>query len=207
MGHDGSHLAESVGVYNVGLRAKDVAGNWSPVTSTMLVIYDPTTTLRITGKNKKDLVPSLAGGDILPGLVSGSQSDAADFGFTVQYKNGVIDSKNDFIFNYLTGTNCGKPNAQNCHSLTLNATSFAWLVLDQTNNSRGSFQGTATVTVDGVTTSNPFTVEGIDGDRLSPSTNDHLLVRVFAPGADPSTATPIYQASGYIAKGNSIKVQ
>ena len=36
-------------------------------------------------------------------------------------------------------------------------------VIDQTNNSRARFQGLATVTVDGTTSTNPFTVEGVDG--------------------------------------------
>ena len=56
----------------------------------------------------------------------------------------------------------------NCHELNLNATTFVWLIVDQANNSRSRFHGTAAVTIDGVATSNVFTVEGIDGDRLTP---------------------------------------
>jgi hypothetical protein len=201
----GSSLA--VGVYTIGVRAQDAAGNWSPVVSTMLVIYDQNTTLSAVGKNKKDLIPSLANGDILPGLTSSTQTDAADYGFTVQYKNGALDSHNDFIFTYATGTHCNSPQAQNCHSFVVNATSFAWLVVNGTNNSNAQFQGVATVTVDGVTTTNAFTVSVIDGDKLNPTGNDYLLLKVYAPGADPATASSIYQASGFMPKGNSVTIK
>jgi virginiamycin B lyase len=196
-----------VGVYNIGYRAQDAAGNWSPKATTMLVIYDPGSNLSMTGKNKKDLVPSLANGDVLPGLISSTQTDAVDYGFTVEYKNGVLDSHNDFMLTYSTGKNCGKSNAQNCHTFNLNASSFDWLIADQTSNSRGRFQGVATVTVDGATTTNPFTVEGVDGDLLTPATNDTLLLKVYATGANPLTDTPIYQISGSMARGTSVKIQ
>ncbi|WP_275413997.1 Ig-like domain-containing protein [Catellatospora chokoriensis] len=195
-----------VGVHDVGIRAVDAAGNWSPVATTMLVVFDPAAE-SFTGRNKKDLVPSLAAGDVLPGLVGPGQDDAADYGFTVEYRNGALDPRNDFHFSYRTGTHCNKPNAANCHDLSLDATGFAWMVVDQTNNSRGRFQGTATVTVDGVTTTNPFTVEGVDGDRLTPATDDRFVLRIYAPGASPTGATALYQASGSLAKGNSIRIR
>ena len=143
---------------------------------------------------------------MLPGLISATQTDTADYGFTVDYNNGLPDSHNDFQFDYQTGTHCNHQNATNCHSFVLNAISFSWLIIDQTNNSRGRFQGMATLIVDGVSTTNPFTVEGIDGDRLTPTTDDHLILKVYTPGANPSTATPIYQASGSLQKGNSVKI-
>jgi hypothetical protein len=186
----------TAGVYTIGVRAEDAAGNWSPTTNTMLVIYDSTTTLGMTGKNKKDLVPSTANGDVMPGLVSGA-TDAADYGFTVQYKNGVLDTHNGFTFMYSTRG----------HSFSLNATGFDWMTTGSTNNSQGWFQGTATVTVDGVTTTNPFWVTGTDGGRLTPTVNDYLMLRVYSPGANPSTANPIYQASGSMASSNSVKIQ
>jgi len=195
-----------VGVYQVGIRAKDAADNWSPATMTMLVVYDPAIIVGVTGKNKKDLVPSLANGDILPGLTTAGQTDPADYGFTVDYTNGALDPRNDFMFTYSTGIQCNSSHPQNCHTLNLTATGFDWMVIDQ-SDSRGRFHGVATVTVDGVTTSNPFTVEGIDGDRLSPSTSDRLILKVYPPGADPTTATPAYQASGSMPKGNAVQVR
>ncbi len=197
----------SAGVYDIGIRTKDMAGNWSQVTNTMIVVTDQNSTLGMTGKNKKNLIPSLANGDSMPGLTSANQTDAADYGFTVQYKNGNLDSKNAFHFDYATGANCNKPSATNCHSFALIATNFVWLVVNGTNNSQGEFEGTATVTVDGVTTSNPFIVTGIDGSLLTPSTNDSLVLKVYASGADPSSATPIYQASGSMTSHNSVVIK
>ncbi|WP_203915246.1 beta strand repeat-containing protein [Rhizocola hellebori] len=187
----------AVGVYSVGIRARDVAGNWSQAGTTMLVVYDPGIPIGITGKNKKDLIPRLANGDVLPGLTGQNQNDAAEFGFTVDYANGVLDPRNDFMLTYQAGG----------HSLSLSATGFAWLIIDQTNNSRGRFQGTATLIVDGVSTTNPFTVEGIDGDRLPGNVDDHVTVKVFAPGANPATAAALYQASGSITKGNAVRIR
>lgn len=199
--------ALGVGVYNIGIRAEDAAGNWSPIAPTMLVITDINSTLGITGKNKKDLVPSLAAGDIMPGLISTTQTDTADYGMTVQFKNGALDPKNDFHFSYSTGTNCGKSSAQNCHSFALDATAIAWLVINGINNSTGQFQGTATGVVDGITSTNPFTITGLDGDKLTPATNDTLILKVYAPGANPAVASPIYQASGSIGKGNGVVIK
>jgi fibronectin type 3 domain-containing protein len=197
----------AIGVYRIGIRGKDAAGNWSAPVMTMLVVYDPAIPVGVTGKNKNDLVPSLANGDVLPGLTAAGQTDTADYGFTVDYTGGALDPKNDFMFAYSTGAQCNTPHPQNCHSITVSAISFEWMIIDQANNSRGRFQGTATVTIDGVTTTNPFTVEGIDGDRLTPAGNDRFLLRIYAPGASPDASNPIYQASGSLPKGNSIKVR
>lgn len=201
----GTNLA--IGVFQVGIRARDTAGNWSTPAYTMLVVYDPAIAVGVTGKNKDDLVPSLANGDILPGLSSSTQTDTVDYGFTVDYTNGTLDPHNDLMLVYKTGTQCNTPHPQGCHTFAISATSFAWMIIDQANNSRGRFQGTATITTDGVTTSNPFTVEGIDGDRLAPAANDQFTVKIYLSGADPVTATPIYQVSASLAKGNSIKVR
>jgi hypothetical protein len=196
-----------VGVHTVGVRARDAAGNWSTTTTTVLVLYDPASTLTATGKNKKDLVPSLANGDVLPGLDSAGQPDAADYGFTVQHRNGALDPRNDFAFTYRTGTRCGTPNAQGCHTFTVNADSFEWLVVDGPGNSRARFTGTATVTVDGTSTAHPFTVEAIDGARLTPGADDTVVLTVYPTGSDPLVAAPLYRASGSMAKANSVTIR
>jgi hypothetical protein len=194
------------GVYEIGLRAKDAAGNWSATSKTMLVVFDSAGP-GVTGKNKKDLVPSLANGDVLPGLVGTNQAYAADYGFTVSYTSGSLATGNDFQFTYNTGDHCNTPNPSNCHSFSLNANSFAWLVVDQNHDSRARFHGVASVVVDGVTTTNPFTITAIDGDRVNATTDDNLVVQVFAPGADPATAQPLYKVSGFVAKGNGVKIR
>jgi hypothetical protein len=197
----------AVGVYQIAVRGRDTAGNWTTITTTMLVVYDPTIPVGVTGKNKKDLMPSPANGDVLPGLTSPTQADPVDYGFTVDYTNGTLDPRNDFMITYSTGSQCNTPHPQNCHTFTANATTFDWMIIDQTDNSRGRFQGTATVTIDGVSTTNPFIVEGIDGDRLNPATDDHIIIKIYTPGANPATANPIYQVSGTLARGNSVRVR
>lgn len=201
----GSGLAE--GVYDVGVRARDAAGNWSTVTTTMLIVYDPAIQ-GVTGKAPgQGFVPAF-GSDLLPGLVSAGQTDKADYGFTVDWTaGGAIDPASDFHFLYQTGSQCNSPHPQNCHDFRLDATGFSLLVIDQTGSSRARFQGMATTVVDGVTTSNPFTVEGIDGDRLTPAGNDMFTLKVYAVGADPTTATSIYQVTVSLANGNSVKVR
>jgi hypothetical protein len=184
------------GVYTIGVRAKDTAGNWSSASKTMLVVYDANTTSSMTGKNKKDLTPSTTNGDVLPGLVSGTNV-SADYGFTVQYKNGALDSHNDFKFVY----------DANGHSLSLDANTFDWFTVGGTNNSQGWFQGTATLVVDGVTTTNTFVVTGIDGSKLNPAQSNYLQLKIYAPGASPSAAAPLYQASGYVSSPPAVKIK
>lgn len=192
----------AAGVHDIGVRARDVAGNWSATTTTMLVIVDPAGA-GVTGKNKKDLVPSLAAGDVLPGLTQQGQTDSADYGFTVDYRNGALDPRNDFHLTYATGARCSTPNPVNCHRLTVTANSFDWHVIDQDNDSRATFKGVATVTVDGDTTTNVFTVEAIDGDRLSPAADDHLVVTIYATGGN----VVLYRASGSLGDKNSVRVR
>jgi len=192
----GSTLAP--GVYAVGVRSQDAAGNWSITSTVMLTIYDTSTALGISGADKKgQLVPSISRGDFMPGLTS-SSAEGADYGFTVQYKNGALDSHNAFTFTYAAGG----------HTFNLAAINFAWMTIGGTNNSQGWFQGVAAVTIDGVTTTNPFYVAATDGDRTSPVISDSLILKVYAPGADPSTASPIYQASGDVVynSGNGVKI-
>lgn len=197
----------STGVFPVSVRARDAAGNWSLVAHSSLVVYDPASPVKMTGKNKKDLTPSLSRGDILPGLIAIEQADTADYGLTVKYKNDSIAPSSDFSFYYATGTHCKKPTAQNCHELNVSATSISWLVISGSSGQEGRFQGVATVTADGVVTTNPFTVTGVDGDALTPSTDDSIVVTIYAPGANPATADPLYRASGSMAKGNSVKLK
>ncbi|HLZ14422.1 MAG TPA: hypothetical protein VKQ34_00345 [Candidatus Saccharimonadales bacterium] len=194
---DGANLSTTfgtdfpTGVYKISVRAKDNAGNWSDPLSDYLVVYNPTGP-RMTGK--KSVVPSLANGDVLPGLTTNGQTDAATFGFSVRYDSqGNISSNSDLQFAYNTGTNCKNvKKAQNCHSLSLNASSIAWLITQGTNNSTGIFQGTATLTVDGVNSQVLFRVTGRDGTRLDGVSPDQFGIGIFMPGANPNTDTPLY---------------
>jgi hypothetical protein len=154
------------------------------------------------------LLPLASSGDVLPGLLNDTQNDKAKFGFNIRYdQNGNIHPNSDFQFSYSTGTKCGKPaQAQNCHDFDLNATSIAWLTTQGTNSSMGIFQGTASLALDGVTTPVVFRLTGIDGERLNSTSADRLTLYVYADGANPNTATPLYKVSQDVLRGN-IKIR
>jgi hypothetical protein len=205
MNWDGTNLTTTfgtdfpVGVYKINVRAQDNAGNWSEVVTDYLVVYE--TGYRMTGR--RTIIPSLTNNDILPGLVDLNQTDKAVFAFSVKYDgSGQVSGNSDLKFKYDTGSGCNGSNPQNCHSLELDATSIAWFFTQGTNNSEGVFQGTATLTVDGVTSTVTFRVTGLDGIRLSPTSLDHFTMYVYAAGDDPNTATPIYQVSDDVDRGN-----
>jgi hypothetical protein len=194
------------GVYKISIRAQDTAGNWSDPVSDYLVVYDSAGP-KMTGK--RTIVPSLGNGDILPGLTSNSQTDKAQFGFSVKYNNqGQINGNSDLQFSYSTGTHCNNPNnAVNCHALSLNATGISWLTTQGTNNSTGIFQGTAALNVDGQASTVLFRVTGVDGERLSATANDQFQIAIYNSGSNPNTDAPLYRVnSADIARGN-IKIQ
>lgn len=193
------------GVYKVTMRAKDKAGNWSTPVTDYLVVYDPFGT-RMTGK--RALIPSLANGDILPGLANVDQTDKAKFGFNVRYdKYGEIHKNSDFQFKYDTGTNCNKPaQAQNCHTFELKATSISWLTTQGENNSTGIFQGTASLEVDDTQSNVVFLLTGLDGELLDATSEDRLTLQVYPEGANPYIHNPIYQVDAKVLRGN-IKIR
>ncbi len=208
LNYDGTNLSVtfgsdfSTGVYKINVRAMDNAGNWSPAASDYLVVYNPDGP-RMTGK--KTIVPTLANGDALPGLTGPSQTDKATFGFSVKYDNqGAINANSDLQLQYSTGTDCNKPTkAQNCHNLSLNASSVAWLTTQGVNHSTGIFQGMGTLVVDGVTNTVIFRVTGVDGSLLSPSASDEFQIKIYSQGDNPNTAAPLYQVnSANIGQGN-----
>lgn len=69
----------SVGVHTVYARVRDAAGNWSNVLSASLIVFNPATTAIVTGTGNGVIIPSLANGDVLPGLIDANQNDKADF--------------------------------------------------------------------------------------------------------------------------------
>jgi hypothetical protein len=209
---DGTNLSStfgnnlSAGVYRVSLRAEDNAGNWSSVLIDYLVVYDSTGPVDVVGK--RSLVPTLANGDMLPGLNQSGQNDKMIFGFDVKYgTSGGIDPTSAFDFTYNTGSKCNSQNPINCHKTSFTGTSFNWLTVGDTNNSLGTIKGVATLTVDGVVTQVRFSVVARDGDRLTPVGDDTVMIKVFNLSDNPDTATPIYQVSGILAHGSSIKIQ
>jgi hypothetical protein len=206
MGWDGTNLTAvfgtdlPTGVHKITIRAVDSAGNWSEPVTDYLVVYNPDGA-RMTGR--RVIVPSLANGDVLPGLIAADQDDRATFAFNVRYNNqGQITNGSDLQFNYETGRRCNGNNPVNCHDLRLNATSIAWLVTQGQNDSEGIFEGVANLRVDGVLSTAVFRVTGLDGGRLNPTSPDHFMLKIYAEGANPNTDTPMYQVSSEVARGN-----
>src|SRR5262249_12623367 len=145
------------------------------------------------------------GTDVLPGLVTAGQTDAATMAFTVKYNNGTLDTSSKVHFAYSTGTNCNNPNkANNCHTTTLDSNSIDWMVVSGTNNSVATIQGTATVTIDGVTSINPFRVVATDGALLNPATSDSFQVQIFATNSNPNSAQPIYYMNEPLGNGSVV---
>jgi hypothetical protein len=205
MDWDGTNLSTTfgtdfpTGVYKINVRAQDNAGNWSEVTSDYLVVYD--TSFRMTGR--RNIIPSLTNGDALPGLIDPAQDDKATFGFNVRYNNqGQIQSNSDLQFNYRTGRRCNGSNPENCHNLSLNASTIAWFITQGENNSEGVFQGTGALLVDGVASTVPFKVTGLDGERLSTTSPDHFTLLIYAEGTNPAIDEPVYRVSAGINRGN-----
>ncbi len=192
----------AAGIYTINFRAKDTAGDWSSVTTDYLVVYSVTQTSADGHSNK---VMPVYGSDVLPWLTQAGQTDTASFAFTVKYKNGSLDTSSKVHFDYNTGSNCKNSNkATNCHSTSLDSTSIAWMVVSGTNNSQATIQGTATLTIDGTTTTNPFRIIATDGARLNPATADQFELEIYAPGANPNTASPIYILNDPLTNGNVI---
>ena len=166
------------GVYTVGVRARDGSGAWSSTATALLVVFEPTAGF-VTGCGW--IVPggpSSDAGDLLPGLDGASK---ANFGLNVKYQNGASTVPGGALqFHY----NAGK--------LHLRSAGFDWLVVTNTNWAK--FQGLATIDGAGGALY-PFRVDARDGAP------DRLVVRVWAPGADPSAAEPLYKASGDVSGG------
>jgi Tol biopolymer transport system component len=170
--------ALSPGVYTIGVRARDGSGAWSAAATALLVVYDPSGGF-VTGGGW--VVPGGASsdpGDLLPGLDGASK---ANFGFNVKYAKGTSTVPGGALqFHY----NAGK--------LHLKSAGFDWLVVTNTNWAK--FQGLATIDGAGGALY-PFRVDARDG---SP---DRLVLKVWAPGSDPSSAEPLYKASGDVSGG------
>jgi hypothetical protein len=192
----------AAGIYTINFRAEDNAGNWSPVTTDYLVVYSASQSSADGHSNK--ILP-VYGTDVLAGLIQANQTDAARFAFTAKYLNGVLSNSSTVHFDYSTGAHCSNPNKPtNCHSTTLDATSIAWMVVSGTNNAQATIQGTATLTIDGTTTTNPFRVIATDGSLLTPASVDQFELEIYAPGADPNSAQPIYFLNEPLGNGNVV---
>ncbi len=170
----GSHAYAVPGVYMVKLTVTDPSHQSAVATYLYAVAYDPNGPFATGGGTIVPGSSSSDPGDLLPGIDGTSK---ANFGFVIKYKNGssTVPSGN-LTFHYNVG------------DFKLSSSSFDWLVV--TNQNWAKFDGLATI--DGKTGLYPFKVEARDAG----STGDRFTIKIWAPGADPENATPIYRASG-----------
>jgi hypothetical protein len=185
------------GVYNIGIRSQDAAGNWSAALTSYLVVFDPAGPGYIVGQH--NVTPG--SGDVLP-WISTKPGDFATFGFNMKFTpTGTADSSSKFGFRYVEKGNCGKSNTPACHSFILTSTAFDWFALSGTNSSQGVFQGTATLTIDGSSSTVSYTVQAVDGDRLAPTQQDSFVMKVYPLDSDAQTTIPLYQVAADFTPG------
>lgn len=170
-----------VGVHQVNVRAVDAAGNWSATAVSYAVVYDPSGGF-VTGAGH--ITPgggSSDSGDVLPGLDGMSK---ANFGFVSRYEQGASTRPSGSMqFQYQAG------------DFRMKSTDYDWLVV--TNSEWAKFQGLAEVR--GAEGLWPFQVSARDG------TTDRLVLKIWAPDADPDTDEPVYRASGDV-EGGQVKI-
>lgn len=181
-----SFMFYPAGSYTFQVRALDRADNQSLTMNAVLYVYNPGGGY-VTGTGFVDPGgPSSVPGDNLP-AVSGSNPKAS-FGFSVRYDSpSATVPTGSSTFTY--GQACNSPN-NDCFSVTTN--SFAWLIVPSSNDS-AVFQGSATLQLNGQILGSNYPVRVWVEDN-SPA--DHYILRVYAVGANPETAAPLYQASG-----------
>ena len=165
------------GVYKISVRTQDIAGNWSVPNIGYLVVYDPTSGIKVRGQKTIMIEPGY--GVNLPWI---TQPTLARFGFSVRYdKDGAIAKQSDLQLSYKTGTNCNKPTAANCHTFDLNATSIKWLTTSSANNSLATFQAAATLKTDATIQSVTVIVEAVDGARIGETAADSFGLSIYQP--------------------------
>ena len=172
------------GVHQVDVRTRDVAGNTSDVSTSYLVVYDPSGAWATGGGWFVPGGPSSDPGDLLPGLDGTSK---AHFGFSVRYQTGASTvPAGDLQFRYIV--------PGQGPTFVVEDAGFDSLVV--TNNTWAKFQGL--VTVDGTTGLHPVHVDARDANNQP----DRFIIKIWAPGADPDVDDPIYRASGDLSGGN-----
>jgi hypothetical protein len=194
------------GRYAINVRAQDKAGIWSDIATDYLVVFDQSGPTNVAGN--KQIVPSSDNGDVLPGLATGGKNDKANLDFDVSYTpSGTVAAGSYATLDYAIGNAC-KNHPENCLTTTFVANttspnSIDWLVIANSNTT-GTFQGKGTLVINdhgtSTTSLNPFRVTTNVG---SPRT---AVLNIYAVGADPATATPLYQLH-VSANGGWVKIQ
>lgn len=200
--------AMPAGIYYYHITATNEDESYVSVPSNTIdvTISEPVPVNHITSSGNKYFVPSVANGDVLPGL-STNNGNIATYNLNVQSEEseGVSGS---FAFRFNGGPIYCMilPILSGCHQISLNSQSITALSFAGDNYSVGGITGIASVTVDGIATTNPFRVEGVDGNRIGTAAQDMVTILIFAPDEDPDTAAPLYKTTATVGRP-SITVQ
>lgn len=110
------------GVYTVGVRSVDAAGNWSATATELLVVYDPSGGF-VTGGGH---IASPAGALVADPAATGR----ATFGFVSKYQKGAATPTGNTEFQFNAG------------GLTFSSTAYDWLVI---SGARAQYKGSGSV--------------------------------------------------------------
>jgi N-acetylneuraminic acid mutarotase len=181
------------GMYTFNVRSQDNAGNWSQPTPVTLDVYSTSAgytaghgfvTPNGSTSNPGDSLPTVSGNNV-----------KATFDFTVKYASSTSTTPTGAsTFTWGSG-NCKKAN-NSC--FVVNTDSLAWLVVPSDNTA--TFQGLATLSLNGTSQGSNYLVK-ISVIGTTPTSPGHYELQVFQVGANPDTATPLYQASGDLSGG------
>ena len=196
-----AHFADDLpaGVHRINIRAQDVAGNWSELTTDYLVVYNLFGAHMVGNGHMQ-----VALGDTNPFGNDSDQTDRASFGFNVHYdKSGDIHPQSSFQFSYTTGDKCSVPSrATNCHNLRLESDALSWLALHGENNSIGTFEGVGTFQIDEEQQEVLFRVTSTDERRLEFSEQGAFSLRIYSKEDSPGVDQPMYKLSSKVDRGN-----
>ncbi len=195
----------TAGMHTYFVRSEDNAGNWSSPMSVILDVYNPAGGYAAghgsvvpngstSNTNPSDVLPTETGNNL-----------KAKFDFTVKYVNST-DTTPTGTSTFSWGSTCNKPQA-NCFVVTTDTTvnpaigSLAWLI-DPGDNT-ATFQGTASVSQGSTNLSTNYPVR-ISVTGTTTTSPGHYLLKVYSVGANPDTASPLYQASGDLSGGSVV---
>jgi hypothetical protein len=177
------------GIYNYTVKAVDSEGNVSDQSAPFQIVVVNTSTpnrRNLIAQGQTEVTP-IAGTDMLPGLGANNNTKAT-FDFSIGYVSGGLTVKRPLTVTYKASG----------HTFFAQSTSSDWLVINGVNNSHGTFQGMADVTVDGVTRNLPYVVVATDGALSSPTTPDNFQFTVYA---DNTRTTTLYSLHENLIKG------
>jgi hypothetical protein len=178
----------NTGVYNYTVVAVNDSTQSVPSSPFQVAVTNTTATTarNIMAQGQSEVIP-VSGNDVLPGLASGSTSKAS-FDFNLGYPGGNFAVTRPLTLTFNAGG----------HNLFLSSTSIDWMVVSGENNSTGTFQGQADVSLDGVMSSQPFTVTATDGALTSPTSAGNFKLTVYA---NNSRSTTLYSISESLNRG------